>query len=400
MLQLGFSHCAQFSWTMTGSTGAAMASQPAAAAAPRAVAGPAGRRVGRGAICAAALPLPRRLVTVARLVAGDALASSPDRCAGRWLHHGDAPMATGGDAGAPGQLAAVAARWAGRWVAVAGGSAAYNSPRWLGSAARDCGRALQGHRLSWDRPATLSGQVSTAQQALPEPEDSPPIAACKLDRSQPLSHSRAPAARPPPQTQACRRLQHPLPCRAVDPSRPEPPGSCRTSVLVSPPPPPPPPPLGVVPPHARLPGLLRARPRLRGAGLQQRVVAAQTHRHTVGALGSVGGRGVRMPLQPPPLAHPLPPPAVQVRCLNEAVDGSCRKVFKPWHQRMEAPSGEPGAQLGAWWAATCAGAPPVPGLPPQRTLSLSAHSRPKTLQPQTARRTTQSCCCTSLSRGL
>jgi hypothetical protein len=27
------------------------------------------------------------------------------------------------------------------------------------------------------------------------------------------------------------------------------------------------------------------------------------------------------------------------------VEGSCRKVFKPWHLRQEAPSGEPGAQL-------------------------------------------------------
>ena len=33
--------------------------------------------------------------------------------------------------------------------------------------------------------------------------------------------------------------------------------------------------------------------------------------------------------------------------MNEAVEGSCRKVFKPWHLRQEAASGEPGAQLGA-----------------------------------------------------
>lgn len=36
----------------------------------------------------------------------------------------------------------------------------------------------------------------------------------------------------------------------------------------------------------------------------------------------------------------------QVRCLNEAVDGSCRKVFKPWHRRLE-PAGAGGEQLGA-----------------------------------------------------
>ncbi|KAL4857139.1 PITH domain-containing protein [Chlorella vulgaris] len=28
----------------------------------------------------------------------------------------------------------------------------------------------------------------------------------------------------------------------------------------------------------------------------------------------------------------------KVRCLNEAVEGSCRMVFKPWHQRLEASS--------------------------------------------------------------
>lgn len=29
----------------------------------------------------------------------------------------------------------------------------------------------------------------------------------------------------------------------------------------------------------------------------------------------------------------------RVRCLNEAVEGSCRKVFKPWHLRLETSSG-------------------------------------------------------------
>ena len=28
--------------------------------------------------------------------------------------------------------------------------------------------------------------------------------------------------------------------------------------------------------------------------------------------------------------------AQQVRCLNEAVEGSCRQVFKPWERRLEA----------------------------------------------------------------
>lgn len=32
-----------------------------------------------------------------------------------------------------------------------------------------------------------------------------------------------------------------------------------------------------------------------------------------------------------------------MRCLNEAVEGSCRKVFKPWHLRLETSSG---TQLG------------------------------------------------------
>ncbi|PSC71196.1 PITH domain-containing 1 [Micractinium conductrix] len=32
----------------------------------------------------------------------------------------------------------------------------------------------------------------------------------------------------------------------------------------------------------------------------------------------------------------------RVRCLNEAVDGSCRAVFKPWHRRLEQPSGSGG----------------------------------------------------------
>ncbi|KAL4424497.1 hypothetical protein ABPG77_006806 [Micractinium sp. CCAP 211/92] len=31
-----------------------------------------------------------------------------------------------------------------------------------------------------------------------------------------------------------------------------------------------------------------------------------------------------------------------VRCLNEAVEGSCRKVFKPWHRRLE-PAGATGS---------------------------------------------------------
>ncbi len=26
---------------------------------------------------------------------------------------------------------------------------------------------------------------------------------------------------------------------------------------------------------------------------------------------------------------------MQVRCLNEAVDGSCQKVFKPWDRRLD-----------------------------------------------------------------
>ena len=43
---------------------------------------------------------------------------------------------------------------------------------------------------------------------------------------------------------------------------------------------------------------------------------------------------------------------VQVRCLNEAVGGSCKKVFKPWHQRLDAAptsssGGGGGGQLGA-----------------------------------------------------
>ena len=41
---------------------------------------------------------------------------------------------------------------------------------------------------------------------------------------------------------------------------------------------------------------------------------------------------------------------VQVRCLNEAAEGSCRKVFKPWHQRLDgadSSSGDGGGQLGA-----------------------------------------------------
>lgn len=50
--------------------------------------------------------------------------------------------------------------------------------------------------------------------------------------------------------------------------------------------------------------------------------------------------------------HP-PASALQVRCLNEAVEGSCRKVFKPWHQRLEAGSGEPGAQLGGQRCRSC-----------------------------------------------
>ena len=44
------------------------------------------------------------------------------------------------------------------------------------------------------------------------------------------------------------------------------------------------------------------------------------------------------------------PALAQVRCLNEAVEGSCRKVFKPWHQRLDAAassSGAGGGQLGA-----------------------------------------------------
>lgn len=51
--------------------------------------------------------------------------------------------------------------------------------------------------------------------------------------------------------------------------------------------------------------------------------------------------------------HCTTPHVPQVRCLNEAVEGSCRKVFKPWHLRQEAPSGEPGAQLGAAWGRWC-----------------------------------------------
>lgn len=34
----------------------------------------------------------------------------------------------------------------------------------------------------------------------------------------------------------------------------------------------------------------------------------------------------------------------RVRCLNEAVDGSCKKVFKPWHRRLE-PARDSGEQL-------------------------------------------------------
>ena len=25
----------------------------------------------------------------------------------------------------------------------------------------------------------------------------------------------------------------------------------------------------------------------------------------------------------------------KVQCLNEAVDGSCQKIFKPWHERLD-----------------------------------------------------------------
>ena len=30
-----------------------------------------------------------------------------------------------------------------------------------------------------------------------------------------------------------------------------------------------------------------------------------------------------------------PPPGAQVRCLNEEAEGSCRHVFKPWHERLQ-----------------------------------------------------------------